>query len=75
MLATQLLVLYRSRALAGDRALLFDEEDPHAIFQGFQLSEGLAAAPKPDRGQPGAGEGMVEGVQGAVLPSSLPPCE
>ena len=26
--------------------LRFDEEDPQAIFQGFQLSEGLAAAPR-----------------------------
>ena len=28
--------------------LRFDEEDPTAIFQGFQLSEGLAAAPRPE---------------------------
>jgi hypothetical protein len=27
-------------------ALRFDEEDPQAIFQGFQLSEGLAALPR-----------------------------
>jgi hypothetical protein len=26
--------------------LRFEEEDPQAIFQGFQLSEGLAAAPR-----------------------------
>ena len=27
-------------------ALRFEEEDPQAILQGFQLSEGLAAAPR-----------------------------
>ena len=37
---------YRTRVLTAMPALRFDEEDPQAIFQGFQLSEGLAAAPR-----------------------------
>ena len=36
-----------SRALT---ALRFEEEDTQAIFQGFQLSEGLAAGPRTDQG-------------------------
>jgi hypothetical protein len=43
----QLIVLYRKRVLSAMTALRFDEEDPQAIFQGFQLSEGLAAASRP----------------------------
>jgi hypothetical protein len=31
-------------------ALRFEEEDPQAIFQGFQLSEGLAALPRTAEG-------------------------
>jgi len=45
-LVTQLVVFMRHRALRALTALRFDEEDPNAIFQGFQLSEGLAAAPR-----------------------------
>ena len=44
--AAQLLVWYRKRVLTAMAGLRFDEEDPQAIFQGFQLSEGLAALPK-----------------------------
>ena len=46
ILATRLLALYRRFSLAALPALLFEEEDPDAIFEGFNLSEGLAAAPK-----------------------------
>jgi hypothetical protein len=45
-LAAQLIVWYRKRVLSAMTALRFDEEDPQAIFQGFQLSEGLAALPR-----------------------------
>jgi hypothetical protein len=45
--AAQLVVLYRGHVLHGLPALRFEEEDPQAIFQGFQLSEGLAAAARP----------------------------
>ena len=45
-LAAQLIVVHRKRTLAALPALRFDEEDPQAIFQGFQLSEGLAATPR-----------------------------
>ena len=45
-LAAQVVVLIRRRAVTALPALRFDEEDPQAIFQGFQLSEGLAAAPR-----------------------------
>lgn len=40
----QIIVLYRRHTLNALTALRFEEEDPQAIFQGFQLSEGLAAA-------------------------------
>ena len=40
------IVIYRRRVLGALTALRFEEEDPDAIFQGFQLSEGLAAAPR-----------------------------
>ena len=43
---TQVVALARRRALAALPGLRFDEEDATAIFQGFQLSEGLAAAPR-----------------------------
>jgi len=43
----QLVVLMRNRALRALTSLRFEEEDTNAIFQGFQLSEGLAAAPRP----------------------------
>jgi hypothetical protein len=46
-LAAQLIVFYRKRVLSAMTGLRFDEEDPQAIFQGFQLSEGLAATAKP----------------------------
>jgi hypothetical protein len=46
-LAAQIVVLIRRRTVTALPALRFDEEDPQAIFQGFQLSEGLAAAPRP----------------------------
>jgi hypothetical protein len=32
--------------LAGEPGLRFAEEDPDAMFEGFHLSEGLAARPK-----------------------------
>jgi hypothetical protein len=37
------LSLVRARRLAGPPGLRFEEEDPEAIFDGFRLSEGLAA--------------------------------
>jgi hypothetical protein len=49
-LAVQLVVLYRRHVLNALTGLRFEEEDPQAIFQGFQLSEGLAALPKTDEG-------------------------
>lgn len=48
--AAQLIVFYRRRVLTAMAGLRFDEEDPQAIFQGFQLSEALAAHPKPPDG-------------------------
>jgi hypothetical protein len=42
----EIIVLYRRHVLNALSALRFEEEDPQAIFQGFQLSEGLAAAPR-----------------------------
>ena len=45
-LAAQIVVLIRRRAVTALPALRFDEEDTTALFQGFQLSEGLAAAPR-----------------------------
>ena len=45
-LAAQLVVFIRRRAVRALPALRFDEEDNAALFQGFQLSEGLAAAPR-----------------------------
>ena len=44
--AARLLALYRARTLAALPGLRFEEEDPDAIFEGFHLSEGLAAAPR-----------------------------
>jgi hypothetical protein len=46
ILLTRLLALYRRHSLVVLPALLFEEEDPDAIFGGFNLSEGLAAAPR-----------------------------
>ena len=46
----QVIVFYRRRVLTAMAGLRFDEEDPQAIFQGFQLSEALAAHPKPPDG-------------------------
>ena len=45
-LAHRALAWNRRRTLAVLPGLLFEEEDPDAIFEGFNLSEGLAAAPK-----------------------------
>jgi hypothetical protein len=45
--------------------LRFDEEDPTAIFQGFQLSEGLAAAPRP---LPGESAGLPAVADSKALP-------
>ena len=45
-LAAEVVVWIRRRAVAALPGLRFDEEDSAAIFQGFQLSEGLAAAPR-----------------------------
>ena len=42
--AARLLAWYRARTLAELPGLRFEEEDPDAIFEGFHLSEGLAAA-------------------------------
>jgi hypothetical protein len=42
----EIIVFYRRHVLNAMPGLRFDEEDPQAIFQGFQLSEGLAAAPR-----------------------------
>ena len=41
-----LLAFNRRRRLAALPGLQFEEEDPDAIFEGFNLSEGLAAAPR-----------------------------
>lgn len=49
-LAAQLIVLYRKHVLNALTSLRFEEEDPQAIFQGFQLSEGLAALPRTEPG-------------------------
>jgi hypothetical protein len=46
--AAQAIVLYRRHVLNALPSLRFEEEDPQAIFQGFQLSEGLAALPRTD---------------------------
>jgi len=52
----QCVVLLRRYRLRGLSGLRFEEEDPNALFQGFQLSEGLAAAPRaPVAKQPAAG--------------------
>jgi hypothetical protein len=48
--AAEIIVLYRRHVLKTLPALRFEEEDPQAIFQGFQLSEGLAALPRNDEG-------------------------
>jgi hypothetical protein len=48
--AAEIIVLYRRYTLNGLTGLRFEEEDPQAIFQGFQLSEGLAALPRTDDG-------------------------
>jgi hypothetical protein len=53
--AAEVIVRYRRHALNALPALRFEEEDPQAIFQGFQLSEGLAAAPR-ERAAPGSGD-------------------
>ena len=45
----EMIVLYRKHVLNALTGLRFDEEDPQAIFQGFQLSEGLAALPRTDQ--------------------------
>lgn len=47
--AAQIIVLYRRHVLNALPSLRFEEEDPQAIFQGFQLSEGLAALPRTDQ--------------------------
>jgi hypothetical protein len=44
--ATVLMAAYRHHRLAGMTGLRFEEEEPGAMFRGFDLSEGLAAAPK-----------------------------
>ena len=44
--AAQVIVFYRKRVLSAMASLRFDEEDPQAIFQGFQLSEALAGMPR-----------------------------
>jgi hypothetical protein len=42
--AIQLLIRLRRRELGGPFGLRFEEDDPEALFAGFRLSEGLAAA-------------------------------
>jgi hypothetical protein len=54
-LAAELVVVARRRRLAGLTGVRFEEEDPNALFQGFQLSEALAAAPRAPVKQPAAG--------------------
>jgi len=54
-LAAQLVAYTRTRRLAALSGLRFEEEDPTALFQGFQLSEALAAAPRPAVKQPAVG--------------------
>jgi hypothetical protein len=44
--AARLLALYRRWTLNALTSLRFEEEDPDAIFQGFALSEAMAAMPK-----------------------------
>ena len=46
IVVAEVIVLYRRHVLNAMPGLRFEEEDPQAIFQGFQLSEGLAAAPR-----------------------------
>ena len=46
IVVAETIVLYRGHVLNAMPGLRFEEEDPQAIFQGFQLSEGLAAAPR-----------------------------
>jgi hypothetical protein len=46
-LATQAVVLLRRRFLNALPGLRFEEEDPDRIFQGFNLSEGIAAESRP----------------------------
>ncbi|MCA1561495.1 MAG: hypothetical protein LC753_10210 [Acidobacteria bacterium] len=47
--AIGLATLARARFLRNSQGLRFEEEDPDAIFEGFKLSEGLAAS-APARG-------------------------
>jgi hypothetical protein len=47
--AIGLLAIHRRRHLATLSGFRFEEEDPDSMFAGFQLSEGLAAAPKEAR--------------------------
>jgi hypothetical protein len=49
IVATELLAWRRRRFLVGQPALRYEEEDPDLMFQGFNLSEGMAAAPKDGR--------------------------
>jgi hypothetical protein len=46
LLLARFLALYRRQTLAALPGLLFEEDDPDGIFEGFHLSEALAAAPK-----------------------------
>ena len=64
-LAAQVVVFIRRRAVTALLGLRFDEEDPTAIFQGFQLSEGLAAAPRP---LPGESAGLPAVADSKALP-------
>lgn len=43
LIAGRTLAFFRARSLAALPGLRFEEEDPDAIFEGFNLSEGLAA--------------------------------
>ncbi|MGH9370076.1 MAG: hypothetical protein ACRD15_00940, partial [Vicinamibacterales bacterium] len=47
MLVTAVVRYLRGLTLASLAGLRFEEEDPDLMFQGFNLSEGMAAAPKP----------------------------
>jgi hypothetical protein len=49
-IVTWLVMFGRHRVLVRLSALRFEEEDPDLMFQGFNLSEALAAAPKAAEG-------------------------
>ncbi len=70
-LAAQIVVLIRRRAVTALPALRFDEEDNAALFQGFHLSEGLAAAPRAESNT-GIAPGSPQ-LKRRQQPSTAPP--